>query len=413
MSSIPPRDPDSLRPGERIAGRMLLIGHYVMARGDDCYWFTRAGPAQRVYSIARHVDEFVVMGPTRALEPGEKLTEVAGNVSCAPLPPCWWHLILWPYSLLRMIGECRRADVVRIRIQEYMYLPATLAAWLTRRPMYFYIGASPVSSALTSPRLSWAAPLKRVRAIVDQWLVRMVIRGRVVICSDRRLAEELRPYAARSFGFRMSNVLQPDDFVDPETINCDWQDPVTVLVVATLNPGKGIQDLMRAMAALRAEGHQLALRLAGDGGYRPALESLAAELGMTDAVTFLGFVGREQLHEEYANADIFCLPSHSEGSPKVIPEAMAAGLPTVSTDVGNVTNIIEDGVTGLVCQPKDVEGLTAALRRLLEDRQFALSVARAGRESMEGTGLDADSREFMGVVAKHLGLKVVSDQAEA
>ena len=119
------------------------------------------------------------------------------------------------------------------------------------------------------------------------------------------------------------------------------------------------------------------------------------------------------MHEEYANADIFCLPSHSEGSPKVIPEAMAAGLPTVSTDVGNVTNIIEDGVTGLVCQPKDVEGLTAALRRLLEDRQFALSVARAGRASMEGTGLDADSREFMGVVAKHLGLKIVSDQAEA
>ena len=133
---------------------------------------------------------------------------------------------------------------------------------------------------------------------------------------------------------------------------------------------------------------------------------LADELNLTDRVHFCGFLNREQLQGEYRGADIFCLASHSEGSPKVVPEAMAAGLPTIATDVGNVTNIIQDGVTGLVCEPQNVESLAAALRRLLHDREFALRIARAGRMSMEGTGLDPDSREFMGVVAAHLGLDV-------
>jgi glycosyltransferase involved in cell wall biosynthesis len=346
------------------------------------------------------------MAPTRAGKPDERLVPVEGNVSCIPMLPCWWHLILWPYTLVQMIIAARGADVVRVRIMEYMYLLAAFAAWVTSKPTYFYIGASPFTSALTSPRFSRASWIKRLRAHIDQWLVRMVVRNKLVVCSDKGLAEELSPWASRSFGYRMSNVLEPDDFVDPNSIDCEWADPPNVLVVGTLNPGKGIQDLLRAMTLLAEEGLDVGLRLAGDGGYRQTLAELADELGLSEHVEFLGFLNRDQLKTEYRSADIFCLASHSEGSPKVVPEAMAAGLPTIATNVGNVSNIIEDSETGVICEPQNVESLAAALRRLLGDRDFALRIARAGRMSMEGTGLDPDSREFMGVVAAHLGLEV-------
>jgi len=396
--------PQSLGPGDRIRGHMLLVGRYDIAcQGGKCS-LARPSGAQRVFAMAKYVDKITVMG-TRCKSSREgPLIELPENVSCCYLSAFPWYLVFWPVTVLRVALAARRVTFVRLRLTGYVGCLGYLGARLARKPVHFYIGGAPDTAALTSPRLSWITPLKRLRAKFDDWLIRRVIRGNLVICCDEDLAASLRPDAGRTHGFKMSNLLLPEDFVNPDTIAGDWDKPVKILVAATLNPGKGIQELIRAVANLKQRGYDVILRVAGDGRYRGELVELADRLGVAEDVEFLGMRSRDEIRQEYRQADIFCLPSHAEGSPKVIPEAMAAGLPTIATDVGNVTNIIRNGQNGLILQPEDVEALTDALASLLDDRDFALSIARAGRQTVGCTGLDADTREFMGIVAHHLAL---------
>ncbi len=399
--------PEGLKRGEAVGGHLLVVGRYYTAcEGGRCALIMPNG-AERIAAMAAYVDKVTVIGTLKSFRCRDPLIELPDNVSCLSLPPMPWYLLLWPLTVLKVALCARRADFVRLRLSGYVGCLGYLGARIAGKPVYFYIGGPAGQSALTSPHLSRLPALKRIRATIDDWLVRRVVRNKLVVCSDERLAEQLRPYAGRSHGFKMSNLLLPDDFVDPETIDCKWDKPVKVLVVATLNPGKGIQELIRALADLKQAGHDVVLRSAGDGPYRSELASLANKLGLSEDGVFLGRLGRADLRAEYRQADIFCLPSHSEGSPMVIPEAMAAGLPVVATDVGNVTNIIDHGRNGLVCQPQDVAGLTAALASLLDDPDLATSMARAGRHSVEDIGLHADTREFMGIVASHLNLPIV------
>lgn len=152
--------------------------------------------------------------------------------------------------------------------------------------------------------------------------------------------------------------------------------PLHVVWVGRLADPKDPVTLLRAVAELPAGA--LRLDILGDGPLRPELESLAAELGVRSSVEFHGEV--TDVPRRLARAGAFVLASRSEGMPISILEAMAAGLPVVASDVGGISEVVVDGVTGFVVPPRDPAALAAALDRLLDDDGGRAALGRAGWE---------------------------------
>ena len=145
-----------------------------------------------------------------------------------------------------------------------------------------------------------------------------------------------------------------------------------LLCVAALREKKGQDDLIRASALLRDRGVATRVVLAGDGPERGRLEALAGELGV--AVEFLGAVSPERVREELSRAQLFVLPckvarnGDLDGIPVALMEAMAAGVPVVSTRLSGIPELIEDGVNGWLAEPGDARSLADVLAAARAER---------------------------------------------
>ncbi len=150
------------------------------------------------------------------------------------------------------------------------------------------------------------------------------------------------------------------------------------LAVGRLNAEKGQSLLLQAAPAVLSCFPQTVFALAGDGPLRAALEQQAAQLGIAAQVRFLGV--RQDVPGLLAAADLFVLPSRSEGMPNALLEAMAAGLPVVSFNVGGVGEVLSHGQTGLLVPPEDVDGMSRAMQSLLESEQERRRLGAAAQE---------------------------------
>lgn len=158
--------------------------------------------------------------------------------------------------------------------------------------------------------------------------------------------------------------------------------PVRLLCVGRLTPAKGQLLLLQACAQLRGLGLSLELRLVGAGPDRARLERETERLGLQAQVSFTGPLNQAQVRAELAAADVFVLPSLAEGIPVVLMEAMASGVPCVSSPVNGIPELIEHEVNGLLAAPGDVDALTLQLRRLLEDKALRERLAGAGMQQI-------------------------------
>jgi glycosyltransferase involved in cell wall biosynthesis len=156
-----------------------------------------------------------------------------------------------------------------------------------------------------------------------------------------------------------------------------------VIFVGSLNKSdsyKNLSGLLAACQKLVAIVPDLKLTVVGDGDGRAGYEQLASNLGLDDMTTFTGSLDREALADAYRAASVFALPSAKDSFPLVITEAMASGLPVVSSNIGGIPTLVDDGVDGLLVSPTDVGALAEALARVLTDKTLARQMGRAGRE---------------------------------
>jgi colanic acid/amylovoran biosynthesis glycosyltransferase len=151
---------------------------------------------------------------------------------------------------------------------------------------------------------------------------------------------------------------------------------LTIVCVGRLVPEKGQMILMQAMRRLADMGITARVVFVGDGRSRDSLEVAAAE-GAVDAI-FTGPVGLDDVPRWLSRADVFCLPSFAEGLPVVLMEAMAAGLPVVTTRIAGIQELVQDGVNGFVLAPGRDDLLAAALAELARDRDRARAMGAAG-----------------------------------
>jgi glycosyltransferase involved in cell wall biosynthesis len=159
---------------------------------------------------------------------------------------------------------------------------------------------------------------------------------------------------------------------------------------------KGLSDLIRAIQLLSLEFPSLHLEIAGDG---PELENLQDEarlLGMTARIRFLGW--QRELGPIFRSWDIFAMPSLTEGFPMAALEAMAQELPVVATNVGGLPELVEDGRTGYLVPPSNVEALARGLRTLILDPKRRQEMGAAGgRRSRKHFSVDRMVAQTVGI----------------
>jgi glycosyltransferase involved in cell wall biosynthesis len=162
----------------------------------------------------------------------------------------------------------------------------------------------------------------------------------------------------------------------------------TIGIVATLRDWKGHDVLFEALARERAAWSAWNVVVVGDGPYRDRLDAQLAALDLADRVRFAG--QQEDVVPWLQALDLFALPSWGEeGVPQAIMQAMACGIPVVSTTVGAIREAVLDGVTGIIVPPRDATALGAALARLRDDTSMRGRFASAGRErATRDFGLD-------------------------
>jgi len=175
-----------------------------------------------------------------------------------------------------------------------------------------------------------------------------------------------------------------------------------ILSIGRLSREKGHADLLGALALLRSLQRAWKLVLVGAGPDRDALEELARARGIAAHVRFAGF--QADVSPFYAIADVFVLPSHSEGSSNVLLEAMMARVPIVATAAGGNPEIALDGQTGLLVRVGDLPGLAAAITRMLQERELvAQLVDAAGARVRHQFSQDRYARLLSGFYAEALG----------
>jgi glycosyltransferase involved in cell wall biosynthesis len=174
-----------------------------------------------------------------------------------------------------------------------------------------------------------------------------------------------------------------------------------ILSVGQLAPRKGFVRLIQACRALKDRGYDFTCHIVGRGPQLQELQELIARLDLKDTVVLQGALPHEQVIEQYRQASIFVLACQKspdgdmDGFPNVLGEAMAMGVPVISTDISAIPELLEDGTNGLMVPADDQEALVSAIARLFDDPALCAALARAGRQAvLERFDVERNVRRF-------------------
>lgn len=171
---------------------------------------------------------------------------------------------------------------------------------------------------------------------------------------------------------------QPDPAIAREIADLGITDSSMVVgFVGRLWPQKRVEDLLWATDILRISGAPLHVLILGEGPKRHALENFAARLKVNSIVHFLGH--RSNVASWMARMNVLVIPSEFEGMPNVALEAMHIGLPIVATRIAGMDEVVVDGMTGILVEPKEPFNLAKAISKLLSDQELRERLGQAGR----------------------------------
>jgi glycosyltransferase involved in cell wall biosynthesis len=285
--------------------------------------------------------------------------------------PNLWQAIRHTVAVFR---RARRADIVHLNMAGAPFLPLaraftfSVAARAARARVILHLHTGRVEPALRA--VGYRSFFRLVGRLVDV----------IVAVSDP---------AERAVGAFAPRVRRIGNGVDVSRFRPGREDdPPMLLYVGTVGKRKGLIDLRDALVSMRWDA-ELPFRvvIAGDGkqegpGAFEEVRDAFASAGL-HGVEFLGEVGPDRVVELLQRAAIFCLPSHREGFPFALLEAMASGTPVVATSVGSVPVILDEGRAGILVEPHDPQGLSEAIGKLLANPDRREELGRRARERVE------------------------------
>jgi glycosyltransferase involved in cell wall biosynthesis len=265
------------------------------------------------------------------------------------------HVIDGAWNNIRRIVRLRRAILeqvpeVVISFMDQENILTTLAMWGLKIPVIISVRIDPILSPLAS---IWT-----------------LLRNQLYPHTDRIIVPTARIGAAFSQRIQSKTTVIPNPVFPATAVKNASRSPMprTVVAVGRYTHQKGFDVLLRAFATLTTKYPEWRLHIFGDGPLRPDLEALRAELNLTSVVALKPEA--KSINDVLISADMFVLSSRYEGFPNALCEAMATGLPVVATDCRTgPSEIIEDGVNGVLAKPNDVDSLAKCMDRLMSDDQ--------------------------------------------
>lgn len=282
----------------------------------------------------------------------------------------WQKLRMFVRALIELRRELKseRPLVVHVHFASRgSTLRKCILAWMTlraRRPLVLHAHGAAFDEFFTSLPGLLQRMVRSVFARADYFLV---------------LSSQWREFYARRCGLPSGRivVLCNPTVVPEKMTDRSGRETVQFLFLGRIGPRKGAFDLLNAFAALPDELRSRArLVFAGDGDVE-ALREQARTLG--DRVEVHGWINGAQRDALLESSDVFVLPSHAEGVPMAMLEAMAHGLPVVTTAVGGIPDIVVDGGEGLIVKPGNLGELQQALQKLIESESLRLKLGRCAR----------------------------------
>jgi glycosyltransferase involved in cell wall biosynthesis len=272
-------------------------------------------------------------------------------------------------------GAARRSDVIHAH-WAFAGMAALLLGRIYRKPVVLHMHGAEAYTRL-------GAPLMRlVVGRADHVICNSMSTQAAVLRLAKPKAVSVIPFGVNEEKFGESSQrsqwlcqrlgLDPDVFV--------------VSFLGRLVVRKGVDDAIRALSILNRQGYRVHLAIGGTGPQRDEWAGLAAELGMSAHVTFLGFVPERDVPHFYAGSDVFVLPAivdasgDTEGLGVVILEAMANGVPTVASSVGGIKDVVVEEETGFLVAPGSPGHLAEKIGLLLRDSSLRNAMGRAARE---------------------------------
>ena len=360
--------------------------------------------AAEILELERQGERVSIFAVSRPDEPFDHgfLRELCAEVTYLPHRP-WRQPIRVASSLLRVLraapGGWLRAARTSLWPPRLVGLRHLLQASVLRdelaRAGITHVHAHFASTAARLANLSWVmgGPSYSVTAHAKDIYHRDVrpdhLRGKLEAATFvATVSKANREYLAPLLDGGAPVHVIPNS-VDPRRIDASPRRPEAGLVisVARLVEKKGLDDLVVACGVLRSQGMPVRLEIAGDGELRASLERVAERAGAD--VVFHGAMPHESVVGLYARATVFAIPcviassGDRDGLPTSVLEAMAAGVPVVTTAVNWLAEVVTDGETGLLVPQHDPEALALALRRILDDERLADRLARAARRRVQ------------------------------
>ena len=359
---------------------------------------TTGGFGRQIEELGRHFGGTILVVPFRAqtsVQPGFKMH--SEGLAIIPLPlfrPTGLFgkldfLIKMPVITRRVWTAYTRSEIVQFRLPGYVGVLGLLVHKLRRsRPGFVYLGGD-WSERIRQTRDN---PFRLIAHVID-WVLPWLIRGAPTFVVGKQMADRYRqthPHVHQV----VTTVISKDDIHAPGRREIGHI--VKLLYVGRLDPVKGLRYLIEALRIYSESGQRFELTMAGPDLRGSEIADLVEEHGFRDQMSFPGYVPLgEKLWQIYRSADVFVLPSLSEGQPKVLIEAMANGLVVIATRVGGIPSIVEDEVNGLLVQPRSPEAIASALGRVVRDSELRERLARNAFEAARAFTIEEQTEQVV------------------
>jgi glycosyltransferase involved in cell wall biosynthesis len=345
---------------------MVVEGFYPSTGGAEM----QAGLLSRSLLAAGHHVRILTPRLDRSRPVNETIDGVAVERIAYPRVRIVGAVLLALKFAWRLVATRNQYDAIHIHTAKNLATVAGLLRPLLRRPIIVKIsGAWEFEGGILDPKLR-RDPIVRMRNAC-------IRRIDYVQCISAYTGKMLRQAGYPERRIRMiPNAVDLGRFRNPLRVGVRVE-PV-VLFVGRVQPVKGLDVLIDAWAKVRRLVPEARLIIAGDGAILPQLRERAAERGVADSVHFPGRVTQLEAAAMYEQADVYVQPSHLEGLPNSVLEAMASGLPIVATRVSGNEDLVVDHANGRLVPAGNPDALATALTELLRDPEL---IKRMGTES--------------------------------
>jgi glycosyltransferase involved in cell wall biosynthesis len=378
-----------------------------------------------VIELRKQGHEIVVfpLRPEKVLAQGQVVAEVERFTIAIPLFnfSVFWHALklvtMRPKLIVRILGNIfRYSGSFKKILKNLAVVPKglVLGKEINKRGIehiHAYWASTPSTAAYIASlysRVSWSFTAHRWDIAEGNMLSVKAKSSKFIRAINTDGAEEIKGQIPSDF-WQKVKVIHVGVTLPPFS-SIERKDLFTIACVANLVPKKGHKYLLHACSILQKHAINLRCLIFGDGQLRDQLQQMANELNLNSIVEFCGKVAHDEILKLYASGDIsaMVLPSietkdgEKEGIPVALMEAMAAGVPVISTTTGGIPELLGDG-SGILVPPEDSEALADAIEEVMKDPELRRKIGAAGKEKVR--------KEFAidAVVAKMIELFMGSD----